>query len=351
MAGPLLPTTAKRLSDHFGATVIGSPDRAVEKLSPLSGAGDGCLTFCGSAKYAQFMEGAKGAVIFTRKEWVRENLLLTYLVVENPQAAFAEIAGSFNAEWATVPGISPLATVAEGAWIATDATVGPFAVVEDGATVGSGTFIGAQSIVGAGTRIGSNCRIHPRVTLFPRVVLGNRVQIFSGSVIGSDGFGIFGGEAGKLTEMPQVGTVVIGDDVRIGANCTIDRATIGETRIGNGVKMDNLVQVGHNCVIKDNSILCAQVALGGSVTVEKNVILGGQAGIGHGVTIGENARLGGQAGVSTDVEGDQTYSFSPALPVRLAHQIHRYTLKLPELFKRVRALEKMKETTPETLDP
>jgi UDP-3-O-[3-hydroxymyristoyl] glucosamine N-acyltransferase len=341
MDGLVFPTTARSLGDALGAEIVGTPDAPVDRLSTLAEAGEGCLTFCASAKYLQSLESAKpGAVVFTRAEWVSPGSAITYLVVDDPQASFAKVARAFSAEWHQPPGISALASVHPDATISAGATVCAFAVVEKDATIGEGTFIGSHTVVGAKTQIGKNCTVHPRVTLFPGCIVGDRTQIFSGTVIGSDGFGIFGHGSGSLKEMPQVGSVEIGSDVRIGANCCIDRGTIGNTRIDDGVKLDNLVQVGHNVWLQSNVVLCAQAAIGGSVVVEKNVILGGQVGIGHGVTIGENARLGGQAGVSTDVPGNQTYSFSPALPVRQAHQIHRYTLKLPELFRRVRALEK-----------
>lgn len=340
MTGFVFPTTARSLSERFDAKVIGAADREIERLSPLAGAGVGSLSFCGSPQYAQYLDGADGAVILTREEWAPNHPGITYLIVENPQLAFAQVARGMSAEWATPVGISPLAQVDPTAILGKDVTVGPFAVVEKNVQVGDDTFIGAHCTIGADARIGSKTRLHPRVTLFPRVTIGSRTVIFAGTVIGSDGFGIFSGDPGKLAEMPQIGTVIIGDDVRIGANCCVDRGTIGETRIGNGVKLDNLVQVGHNATIKDNVIICAQVGIGGSVVIERNVIMGGQAGIGHGITIGENARLGGQVGASTNLEANQTYSLSPALPVRLAHQVHRYTLKLPELFRRVRALEK-----------
>ena len=154
--------------------------------------------------------------------------------------------------------------------------MGPFAVISEGACIGAGTVIQAFTYIAPDVEIGEDCQIHPHVTLLERVKIGNRVKVFSGSVIGSDGFGFFGSDSPTgHKEMPQIGNVVIEDDVRIGAHCTIDRATLGETRIGRGTKLDDQVHVGHNCRIEKNVILCAQVGLGGSVVIEENVILAG----------------------------------------------------------------------------
>jgi UDP-3-O-[3-hydroxymyristoyl] glucosamine N-acyltransferase len=174
-----------------------------------------------------------------------------------------------------------------------------------------------------------------------RVRLADRVRVFTGTVIGSEGFGIFDAPdgSGRRDEMPQIGSVVIEADVRIGANCTIDRGTLGETRVGRGCKIDDQVHIGHNCVIGANSILCAQVGLGGSVTLEENVILAGQVGIGHGVHIGKNARMGGQAGSTTNVRGDETYFATPAVPIRDFARIFKNWRRLPEIWARLKAIE------------
>ena len=342
MDGLVFPTTAKVLGDLFGADLIGEPTRPVEKLAALSGARGGCLSYCASARFADEIDSEGGAVIFTRREWVQDGKPHTYLVVADPKAVFAEVAKRFAAQWSTPAGISQLASVAADAVLGADVTIAPFAVIESGATIGAASFIGAHTVIGAHSAIGEKSVLHPRVVVFPKVKIGNRVTIFSGTVIGADGFGIFGQPA-SLTQMPQIGTVIIEDDVRVGANCTIDRATLGETRLESGVKIDNLVHIAHNCTIRKNSIVCAQAGIAGSSTIGAGSILGGQVGISNGVSLGENIRMGAQSGISIDLPGDQTYAGSPAIPVREAHQLYRNSRKLSDLFKRVRSLEKKGE--------
>lgn len=343
------PTTAADLGRFLGAVeIVGDESVPVERLSPLQSAGVGSLAFFANRKYAEFLPRIRGAVVLTSRELVVPDLPVTYLVVANPQSAFATVARRFSLRpsW---HGVSPKAEVSETALIGEGACVGPFAFVGDRAVVGSGTVIYPHAFVGADVVLGSDCQIHPQVTLLDRVRIGDRVKIFAGSVLGSDGFGLMASAGGALRhdEMPQIGTVVIEDDVRIGAKCTIDRGTVGETRVGQGSKIDDQVHIGHNVKIGKNVILCAQVGLGGSVVLEDEVILGGQVGLGHGVHVGKGAALGGQSGSSVDLEGGQVYNLTPAVPVRESMRINRYTRKLPDIWRRLKEIEAKLNESPE----
>jgi UDP-3-O-[3-hydroxymyristoyl] glucosamine N-acyltransferase len=331
------PTTAAALGRHFEAAVIGNADAEIHTLAALNEAGSGALSFYSSRKYREALDQIKNAVLFTRSELVRPELPLTYLVVENPQVAFAEVARVYAARSAP-RGISPLATVSPSAELAPDVSVGPFAVIEENAIIGPGTAIMAYAYVGAGVIIGRDCWIYPRVTLLERVRLGDRVKIFPGSVLGSEGFG-FIREGVEFSEMPQIGMVIVEDNVRIGANCTIDRGTLGETRIGEGTKLDDQVHLGHNVQVGRHCCLCAQVGIGGSSVLEDEVMLGGQVGIGDHVRVGARARMGGQSGSGNNVVGGQDYFGTPPLPVKQSIRADILKGELPNFAKRVRRLE------------
>lgn len=336
----VLPTSAGALGALFGAEVLGDPEAPVSRLSSLESANSGALSFFANPKYGDQLAAAAGAVVFTRSELVRPEAGVTFLLVADPQASFAAVARSFRPSfpWS---GIDPTAVVSPTAQIHPAAQVGPYACIGDGAQIGAGTLIYPYVYVGQGVTIGENCEIYPRVTLCDGVRLGNRVKAFPGAVVGSEGFGFFRrGDKGPYEDMPQIGIVVIEDDVRIGAGSAIDRATLSQTRIGRGTKIDNLVHVGHNSNVGEDCILCAQVGLGGSGVLENDVALGGQVGLGHGVHVGTGARMGGQSGSTTNVPGNETYFFTPATPVREFGRLWRQLKKLPELVSRVRELEK-----------
>lgn len=333
------PITAKALGESFGATIIGCETVEVSTLAAIKEARKGSLSFVASKKQTFYLDQLQDAVLFTKSEFVRPDLPITYLVVENPQIAFSRVAAHFRPDFRW-PGISEKAVIDPKAVLEQGVSVGPFAVVSKGVRVGKGTMVGAFAYLGTNVKVGENCEIFPRVTLLNEVSLGDRVKVFPGAVIGSDGFGFLPEEKGKvLVEMPQVGTVIIEDDVRIGANCTVDRATIGKTRIGQGTKMDDHVHVGHNCQVGKNCVLCGQVGVSGSVELEENVMLGGQVGVSDGIKIGKGARVGGQSGVFTSLKGGNTYSLTPATSMDKALKIIKSLRRLPELVDRVKQLE------------
>lgn len=256
----------------------------------------------------------------------------------NLRAAFARALTVLAPPAGPVPGIHASAVVAPDAVIGSGVWIGPRAVIGSGVHIGDRAAIHAGVAVGDGTLIGAGCVIYPNVTIYPRCVLGDRVILHAGAVIGSDGFG-YALEEGEHLKIPHLGRVVIEDDVEIGANTTVDRATLGETRIGRGTKIDNLVQVGHNVVIGPRSIVVAQVGISGSVTIGEGTLVGGQAGVRDHVTIGAGARIGGRAGVTKDVAPGATVSGYPARDHREALRLDAALARLPELIKRLSALE------------
>jgi UDP-3-O-[3-hydroxymyristoyl] glucosamine N-acyltransferase len=263
-----------------------------------------------------------------------------FLLVDNPSVALARVCSRFEQLlWPKPPpGVHPSAQVAPEARVDPSATVGPLCVVEAGAVVGPRAHLQAQVFIGRGARVGEDCWLMSGAVVAAECELGRRVQLQPGAVVGGDGFG-YEFVGGKHEKLPQVGNVVIGDDVEIGANSTLDRARFSQTRVGEGTKIDNLVQVGHNVVIGKHCMICAQAGIAGSTTVEDFVVLGGQVGvIGH-ITIGQGAQIGAQTGIGADVKPGEKLWGTPSLPYMLEQRLFILYRKLPELFKRVDALE------------
>lgn len=244
-----LPTTAAALGEFFNASLIGDPTAEVRSLVPLAEAGTGTLSFYANRKYGDYLTRVTGAVILTQPSLVRPELPLTYIVVDNPQHVFATIARRFAA---TIPwkGISEHALVDPTAVLGSEVVVGPFSIISAGVKIGARSRIHSHAYLAPGVEIGEDVELHAQVVLLPGVKLGDRVKVFAGSVLGSDGFGFFDAESGDgYQEMPQIGTVIVEKDVRIGARCTIDRGTLGATLIGEGTKIDDQVHIGHNCQV------------------------------------------------------------------------------------------------------
>jgi UDP-3-O-[3-hydroxymyristoyl] glucosamine N-acyltransferase len=258
--------------------------------------------------------------------------------VPQPLLAVVTLLRLFHPPSPPVPGIDPSARVAPTARVAAEASVQAFAVVGADAVVEAGAVIGPHAHVGDRCRVGEGSVLHPHVVLREDVVLGQRVIVHSGAVLGADGFGyVFDGGAHR--KIPQVGRVIVEDDVEIGANSAIDRATLGETVIGRGTKIDNLVQVGHNTVVGGDAILVAQVGISGSSRIGRGVVVGGQVGIADHVTIGDGARIGAQAGVAGNVPAGATVLGSPAIEAGAARRAMVAFPRLPELLRTVRRLE------------
>jgi UDP-3-O-[3-hydroxymyristoyl] glucosamine N-acyltransferase len=264
----------------------------------------------------------------------------TVLRSATPKLAFAKAAALLMDRAPIAAGVHPTAIIAALAQIAPNVSIGPYAVIGEDVHIGADTQIGPHVVIGAGCWMGKNCRIHARVTLYNGVRLGDRVEVHSGAVIGADGFGYAFGE-GRHWKFPQTGIVEIGDDVEIGANATIDRGSLADTRIATGAKLDNLVHIGHNCEIGEHSVIAAQVGLSGSCTFGKNVVVGGQAGFGERCQLEDGAIIGGQSGVlgGKIVRSGETVWGTPARSLEKFKEQFAWQARLPELAARVKNLE------------
>ena len=270
----------------------------------------------------------------------------TVLRHTQPKTAFAKAAAILLERMPIAVGIHATAVVPTLAKLGSNVGIGPFAVIGEDAHLGNGTQIGAHCVVGAGCWIGENCRIHPRVTIYGGMRIGHRVEIHSGAVIGADGFGYAFGD-GRYWKFPQVGIVEIGDDVEVGANATIDRGSLDDTHIAEGVKLDNLVHVGHNVQIGAHTVVAAQTGISGSSVLGHHVVVGGQVGIADHCTLEDGSIAGAQAGIPTGktIRSGQTVWGTPAREISKFKEAYAWYARLPELAERIKDLEdKMQRT-------
>jgi|SRR5882724_6300544 len=334
--------TAKELAKYLGAELEGNPEHRISGFASVAAAKLGDLIFVESPKQLEAATKSAAACVVLGPEIKMAGK--TVLRAKNPRLAFARAIAWMVPVEQIAKEIHPTAVVASSVKLGSNVAIGPYAVIESGAEIGEGTEIGAHCFVGAGVRIGAGCRIYPRVTIAGCARLGSRVVLHSGAVIGSDGFGYVPSETG-FEKFPQIGFVEIGDDVEIGANTTIDRGALDATRIGRGVKIDNLVQIGHNCEIGEHTVISAQAGLAGSSNVGRNVMLGGQVGIaGHG-RIEDGAQLAPKTGVAAGkvIRAGTIMFGAPARPIDKAKEINALMGRLPEMAKRVRRLEELAE--------
>lgn len=322
-------------------TARGATTEIVRGVAALSDAAPGDLTFLGNAKYRAEVAKTRASVVLLPADFSGEPQPgQLFLYVENPSVALARVCARIEQQlWPKqVPGVHPSAAIAADAQIARTATVGPLCVIESGAVIGEHVHLQAQVFVGRNATIGESSWLMPGVVVSAECQVGKRVRLQPGVVIGSDGFG-YEFIKGRHEKVPQVGIVLIGDDVEIGANTTLDRARFSRTVVGEGTKIDNLVQIGHNVVIGKHCLLCAQVGISGSTKLEDYIVLGGQVGVAGHITVGKGTKAGGKAGINADTEPGSFINGNPAIPYMLERRLVVLYQRLPDLFKRVDTLE------------
>ncbi len=326
--------TLKEITEYLMGELRGDPELTITGVEGIEHAQASDITFLRTEKLPEGIELKAGAILV--KDFLEE-VKTSQIRVKNPQYAFARLLELFYVKKPAPGGISNQAIIEEGVEFGKELTVAPFAYISKGARIGNNTFIGAHVFIGEDTIIGDDCFIYPGVVIRERVSIGNRVIIHSGTVIGSDGFGyVF--EEGRHYKIPQVGGVIIEDDVEIGANVTVDRATKGNTIIMRGTKIDNLVQIAHNVKIGPHSIIVAQTGIAGSSELGAGVILAGQVGVADHIKIADGVRIGAQSGIMEDLKPG-TYFGTPTLPHREWFRLYALYKRLPELFKRIKELE------------
>ncbi|MFQ5680733.1 MAG: UDP-3-O-(3-hydroxymyristoyl)glucosamine N-acyltransferase [Candidatus Omnitrophota bacterium] len=329
--------TLSEIAAIIDGEVVGDGDIVITGLCGIKEAQKGDITFVANSKYLPLIEHTRAAAIITSREIA--SCRKPIIRVDNPSLSFARMVSLVSPNHNFHPkGIHPTAILGKNLKLGKDISIGPYVVIEDEVEVGDGAIIYAGCYVGHHSSIGNNTLIYPNVSIRERITIGNRVIIHSGTVIGSDGFG-FAIVRGIHKKIPQIGTVVIEDNVEIGANVTIDRARFDKTIIGRGTKIDNLAQIAHNVVIGENSIVVSQAGISGSTVVGKGVILAGQSGlVGH-ITVGDGAVVAAQAGVTKSVPPGTKVSGYPAKPHNLARRVNACVQKLPELYKTIAMLK------------
>jgi UDP-3-O-[3-hydroxymyristoyl] glucosamine N-acyltransferase len=340
-----------KLAERLGATVVGDADADVTGCAPIDSAGPNEVTFLANRKYAQFLGSTRAAGVLIH-ESVPCPDHVTRLVCDDPYFAFRNALVEFcgfrshprpideaAAGGAGASGVSPRAAVHPTAVVGADVVIHPFAVVEHDARVGAGTVLYPGTYVGPHAVVGEECVLYPNVTVYDHCVLGDRVTLHASTVIGQDGFG-YATHGGRHEKIPQTGRVVIGDDVELGAGCAIERAAIGETRIGRGTKFADLVSIGHGTTIGEHCLFVSLVGVSGSVEVGDYVVLGGQVGVSGHIKIGNGVQAMGKTAIVQDVAPGKKIGGIPAQDSEQAKRNALAAVDLYGLFKRVRQLER-----------
>jgi UDP-3-O-[3-hydroxymyristoyl] glucosamine N-acyltransferase len=328
------------IAERIGGALEGDGALEISAVAGLKEASKGDISFLANPKYAARVADTSASAVIVPDDWDR-TVKCAIIRSENSDQAFAQIAEFFN-EPVPEPeaGVHPTAVVAESATLGEGVSIGAHVVIEKGVVIGDRTVIQSGCVVGYKSTIGADCLLYPLVSTREFTEIGERVIIHNGTVVGSDGFGYAVQEDGSRTKIPQIGKVVIEDDVEIGANVAIDRARFGKTRIGKGTKIDNLVQIAHNVVIGEHSVMCGQAGISGSTTIGSKVILAGQAGLAGHLEVGDGAIVGAQSGVMKDVSPKDFVIGAPAMNHLHAKKMIANMITLPKLKDKVKQLER-----------
>jgi UDP-3-O-[3-hydroxymyristoyl] glucosamine N-acyltransferase len=332
-----MPFTTAEIAKLVGGEVVGDGNAALKSFAPAESAQIGDLTFAENEDYFARAEQSAATAIIADKKFSSSKKILIH--VPNARIAFAKALALFFPEQKFAAGIHPTAVIAKSAQVDSSAHVGPHCVVGGRVKIGARSVLQAGNFVGDDSRLGDDVNLFPNVTIYPRSQIGDRVRIHANSVIGSDGYG-YVLDDGVHRKVPQIGNTVIGDDVEIGSNVSIDRGALGATVIGRGTKIDNLVQIAHNVEIGEHCLIVAQAGIAGSAKIGNFTVLAGQAGIGGHLKIGSQVTVAAQAGVMKNIPDGEKWLGAPAQPDREMKRQFIAVQRLPELLKRVAELEK-----------
>ena len=338
--------TAATIAGFLKGEIEGNPDTRVNTVAKIEEGHEGALSFLSNPKYEHYIYTTGSSVVLVNKTFVPAGKInATLIKVDNAYEAFASLLRLVDQARPRKTGIHPAAIIENSAKIGSDVYIGPYAYIGENCIVGDGCSVYPNVYLGDNTRLGKNCTLNPGVTIYHDCVIGEGCIIHAGSVIGSDGFGFAPQSDNEYMKIPQLGNVILEDLVEIGANVTIDRATMGSTIIHKGVKLDNLIQIGHNVEVGENTVMAAQTGISGSTKIGRNCMFGGQAGLAGHLKIANGSKIGAQAGLLGDVKEENTVIIgSPAFEIK---QYMRSTVifkKLPELKMRVDSIEKEMES-------
>lgn len=333
--------TAEMIAGFLGGDIVGNKDAKVHTVSSIEEGKAGSLAYLTNPKYEPFLYTTEASIVLVNRSFTpAQPVAATLVKVDDAGACVLKLLEMYNAAKPRRTGISDRTSVSEKAQVGAECYIGDFTVVEEGVTIGKGCQIYPQVYLGRGAKIGDNTTLYPGVKIYEGCVVGNNCILHAGAVIGADGFGFMPNPAGGFDKIPQLGNVVIEDDVEIGANTCIDRAKTDSTVIRRGVKLDNLIQIGHNVQIGENTVSSAQTGIAGTSKVGSNCFLAGQVGVADHVTIGDRVKIASKSGIDKNVPDDQVRMGYPALPGLQYHRASAVFKRLPELAQQVRDLEK-----------
>jgi UDP-3-O-[3-hydroxymyristoyl] glucosamine N-acyltransferase len=333
--------TAKQIADLIQGKVEGNEQATVYTFAKIEEGVSGAISFLSNPKYTHYIYETKSSVVLVNEDVVFEKPVSTTLIrVKNAYESVAKLLQYYESMKPRKSGVDPLASISPKATIGQDVYIGAFAVIGDGAVIGNGTQIYPHVVIGDGVTIGEKCLLYANITIYQGCKIGNNVTIHAGSVIGADGFG-FAPNANEYDKIPQIGIVVIEDNVEIGANTCIDRSTMGQTIIHKGVKLDNLIQVAHNCEIGENTVMSAQVGMAGSTKIGSWCMVGGQAGFAGHIHVADKTFVGAQCGVISNTKGNgEQLIGSPAVNPKLFFKARAIDAKLPDMYRQIAALQR-----------
>ena len=328
--------TAGQIADQLNGTVVGNRDVDINTLSKIEEGKKGSLTFLANPKYTEFIYSTDASATIVANDFEpTEKITTTLIKVKDPYSSFTTILELFNDDKSKRSGISDKSDIDKSSTISKSSYVGSYTTIGKKSIVGDNCVIDNQVFIGDNVKIGNNCKIYPGTKILNDTIIGNSCIIHSSCSIGSDGFGFAPNDDGTYKKIPQTGNVVIGNNVEIGSNSTIDRATIGSTIIKDGVKLDNQIQIAHNVEIGENTAIAAQSGIAGSTKIGKNCMIGGQVGIiGH-LKIGDNVKIRAQAGVTSDVESNARITGTPAISYMNYNKSYIHFKNLPEIVKKI----------------
>ena len=332
--------TAKQIADFINGRVEGDANAAVHTFAKIEEGQPGAISFLSNPKYTHYLYDTKSTIVLVNEDLeIEKKISATLIRVKNAYEAVAKLLQLYESMKPKKTGIDPLAFVSPKATIGKDVYIGAFACIGDGATIGDGTQIYPHVVIGDGVNVGAGCLLYPNVTIYQGCRLGSNVTIHAGSVIGADGFG-FAPNVDGYEKIPQIGIVIIEDNVEIGANTCVDRSTMGATVLRKGVKLDNLVQVAHNVEVGENTVMSAQVGIAGSTKVGSWCMFGGQVGLAGHITIGDHVNLGAQSGVPSSIKPNQTLIGTPPMEPTPYFKSQAIFRRLPDMYKELSALRK-----------
>ena len=333
--------TAKQIADMIGGKVEGNENATINTFAKIEEGKPGAISFLSNPKYTHYLYDTQSSVVLINEDVELEQPVAATLIrVKNAYESVAKLLQLYESMKPRKSGVDPHACISEKATVGKDVYIGAFAVIGNGAVIGDGTQIYPHTVIGDGVTIGEKCTLYPNVTIYQGCKLGNNVTIHAGSVIGADGFG-FAPNTEGYDKIPQIGIVVIEDNVEIGANTCIDRSTMGQTVIHKGVKLDNLIQVAHNCEIGENTVMSAQAGMAGSTKIGSWCMVGGQAGFAGHIHVADKTFVGAQCGVIGNTKGDgEQLIGSPAVNPKMYFKARALDAKLPDMYRQIAALQR-----------